>query len=221
MVEHNASIAAPEQVVWICRHGNRIDFVDRSWRRRNGRDPHLSADGVLQARETGARLHGEAIGQIYSSPFLRAVETAHHIAEILDLSVRIEWGIGEWLNPRWFAGAPELATPQQRVERFPRVDPAYSSRIIPRYPESAEASLARAGRTARLLARTHSGNLLLVGHGHSVVGMSWGLLDDRPKINAGLCALVRIGRYGRAWRLELNGDTSHLSGGEQARDRFD
>jgi hypothetical protein len=51
--------------------------------------------------------------------------------------------------------------------------------------------------------------------------MSWGLLDDRPKINAGLCALVQIGRYDGAWRLLLNGDTSHLSGGEQARDRFD
>jgi broad specificity phosphatase PhoE len=175
---------------------------------------------VQQARETGERLRGESIEHIFCSPFARTIETAHHIAEMLDLPVCIEWGVTEWLNPRWFAKAPELATPQERTARFPRVDPAYRSLVSPHYPESAEESFARAGRTARLLAQTYAGNLLLVGHGHSVVGMSWGLLDDRPKIEAGLCALVRIGRYDRVWRLELNGDTSHLSDGERARDRF-
>jgi broad specificity phosphatase PhoE len=220
MADHKTIAQEAEQTVWLCRHGNRIDFVDRSWRGRGGRDPHLSEDGVQQARETGERLRGEGIRHIFCSPFLRTVETAHHIAEILDLPVRIEWGATEWLNPRWFARAPGLATPMERSERFPRVDPAYGSLVSPRYPESAEESFARAGRTAWLLAQAYGENLLLVGHGHSVVGMSWGLLPDRPKIEAGLCALVRIARYGRIWRLELNGDTSHLSGGEQARDRF-
>ena len=28
------------QAVWICRHGNRIDFTDPSWK---GDDPHLSS----------------------------------------------------------------------------------------------------------------------------------------------------------------------------------
>jgi broad specificity phosphatase PhoE len=219
MAEHATEPKMADQTVWICRHGNRIDFVDRSWRRRNGRDPHLSEDGVQQARETGERLRGEGIQQIYSSPFLRAVETAHHIAEILDLPVRIEWGACEWLNPRWFAGSPMLASPQERVERFPRVDTAYTSIVVPRYPETGEEAFLRAGRAARRLAQAHPENLLLVGHGHSVVGMSWGLLEARPKIEAGLCALIRLGRYDRIWRLELNGDTSHLSGGEQARER--
>jgi len=218
MVEY---IEKPEQTVWICRHGNRIDFVDRSWRDRNGQDPHLSEDGVQQARETGGRLRGEGIRYIFASPFLRTVETAHHIAEILDLPVLIEWGACEWLNPHWFAHAPDLATAQERAGRFPHVDPAYVSLVAPHYPETAEEAFVRAGRTARVLAQQYSGNLLLVGHGHSVVGMSWGLLADRPKINTGLCALVRIGRYENTWRLELNGDMGHLSSGSQALERFD
>ena len=41
--------------------------------------------------------------------------------------------------------------------------------------------------------------------------MSWGLLDDCPDIHAELCALVKIERHDSAWRLELNGDMSHLS----------
>jgi broad specificity phosphatase PhoE len=206
---------AREQVVWICRHGNRVDFVDPSWRERNGDDPHLSEDGVQQARETGERLRNEGIRHIFASPFLRTVETAHYIAEILDLRVSIEHGACEWLNPAWFAQAPVTLPAEEMAERFPRVDPEYTPVVIPRYPETAEEAFLRAGRAARLLAERNPGDLLLVGHGHSVVGMSWGLLGTRPDIHTGLCGLVKVERRGGSWRLALNGDTSHLSGGER------
>lgn len=200
-----------DQTVWICRHGIRIDQIDPTWRRRNGHDPHLAEEGVRQARETGERLRGEGIEHIFASPFLRAVETAHYIAEVLDLPIRIEWGVCEWLNPRWFSHTPQIAPPEELARRFPRVDPAYKSTVLPRYPETDEEAFVRAGQAARLLAEQYRGDLLLVGHGHSVVGMSWGLLDDRPDIHAGLCALIKIERHNGAWQLELNGDTSHLS----------
>ena len=203
--------SSTEQTVWICRHGLRIDQVDPTWRRRNGHDPYLAEEGVQQARETGERLRGEGIERIFASPFLRAVETAHHIADILDLAVHIERGACEWLNPQWFAQMPEIVPAEEMARRFPRVDPAYESVVLPRYPETAEEAFVRAGKAARLLVQRHPGNLLLVGHGHSVVGMSWGLLEDRPDIHAELCALIKIGRYNGAWQLELNGDTAHLS----------
>lgn len=59
--------------IWICRHGNRIDFVDPSWK---GSDPYLSPDGIIQAKETGKRLKDENIQHIFASPFFRTVETA-------------------------------------------------------------------------------------------------------------------------------------------------
>jgi broad specificity phosphatase PhoE len=211
---YSTDASRAEQTVWICRHGIRIDQVDPTWRRRNGRDPHLAPAGIQQARETGERLRGEGIEYIFSSPFLRAVETAHHIAEALDLPIHIERGLCEWLNPRWFARMPEMDTAEAISRRFPRVDLEYESVVLPSYPETAEESFARAGRAARLLAGDHRGNLLFVGHGHSVVGMSWGLLEDTPKIHADLCALIKIGRRNGAWKLELNGDASHLSEGQ-------
>ena len=64
---------------------------------------------------------------------------------------------------------------------------------------------------ARRLAERQRGDLLLVGHGHSVVGASWGLLGERPDIHAELCGLIEIVRRNGAWELGLNGDTSHLS----------
>jgi broad specificity phosphatase PhoE len=198
------------RTVWICRHGERIDQVDPSWRRRNGHDPHLSATGVRQAIATGERLRGEGIRRIYASPFVRTVETAQHIAHVLDLPVWIEQGAMEWLNPRWFADMPALHSPRELSRRYSRVDPEYASAVIPRHPESGEQSFARAGRTARRLVAQGRGDLLLVGHGHSVVGMSWGLLGDRPPIHAHMCALIKIVRCDGAWRLALNGDRSHL-----------
>ena len=103
MSEGTVSEANARHTVWICRHGNRIDFVDPSWK---GNDPHLSPDGVIQAKETGVRLRGEGIQHIFASPFLRTLETAHHIAEALDLPVKIEHGACEWMNPEWFPEPP-------------------------------------------------------------------------------------------------------------------
>jgi broad specificity phosphatase PhoE len=220
MRENSKDRTGASRTVWICRHGNRIDFVDPSWRQRNGHDPHLSEDGVRQALETGERLRNEGIRSVFASPFLRTVETAHYIADALGVPTFIEHGASEWLNPEWFAQAPRIASPEEMTRRFRRVDPNYVSVVNPSYPETAEQAFARAGRTARCLVEKHHGNLLIVGHGHSVTGMSWGLLGARPVIHTGLCALVQIGLYNGVWTLELNGDTSHLSDGEQERRRL-
>ena len=205
------------QVVWICRHGNRIDFVDPSWK---GSDPHLSADGVVQAKETGIRLRNEGIQHIFASPFLRTVETAHYIAEALDLSVKIEHGACEWLNPDWFCKPPSYISPDELRSRFPRIDSSHKSVVIPQYPESSDESLARAGETACTLADTHRSDILIIGHGHSVCGMIWGLIGNDCSIKSGLCALVKIVRQNGSAKMALAGDSSHLSSGEAHRDRY-
>ncbi|MDP6776598.1 MAG: histidine phosphatase family protein [Candidatus Latescibacteria bacterium] len=205
------------QTVWICRHANRIDFVDRSWR---GDDPHLSPDGIVQAKETGDRLVGEGIQHIFASPFLRTVETAHYIAEALGLSVKIEHGASEWLNPEWFSVRPEHIPVDALIERFPRVDPNHKSVVIPGYPEGSEEAFARAGRAARELADTHIGDILLIGHGHSVHGMADGLVGTHSELSVGLCSLVKIVRENGTARIELDGDSSHLSSGDLHRNRL-
>jgi hypothetical protein len=44
---------------------------------------------------------------------LRTVETAHHIAEVLELPVLIEHGAIEWLDPSWFAQMPTVTSPKE------------------------------------------------------------------------------------------------------------
>ncbi len=205
------------QVVWLCRHGNRIDFMDPSWQ---GDDPHLSPDGVQQARETGERLRSESIRRIFASPFLRTVETAHYIAEALDLPIHIEHGACEWLNPEWFPNPPRLMTPNELRERFPRVDTEYQSMLTPAYPEDGDTASRRAGEAARLVANRFRDDILLIGHGHSVGGMAVGLLDDVPEFSCGMCALLKIVRTNGTSTMELAGDTSHLQDGARHENRF-
>jgi broad specificity phosphatase PhoE len=217
MSEGTALQTSDRQTIWICRHGNRIDFVDRSWK---GTDPHLSSDGVVQAKETGIRLRHEEIQHIFASPFSRTVETAFHIAEALDLSVKIEQGACEWLNPEWFSASPPYVSPGDLAKSFHRVDVNHATLVRPQYPETWEECMARCQKTIGLLSDTYRANILVIGHGASVLGLTRGLLEHEHDISAGLCALTKVSRRDGQWSLELNGDASHLSGGKRYPDQF-
>lgn len=205
------------QTVWIARHGNRLDFVNPEWFNTAERpyDPPLSDDGVVQAKELGQRLAGEGIRHIFASPFLRTVQTASIVADILDLPIFLESGLSEWLNPAWMKTEPERLPVEALQEDFPRIDLTYTSRVIARYPETNEKVLDRTAQTVQRLTSDFSEDFLMVGHGASVVGTARGLVGGNPEINATLCCLVKLVRQEQAWVMELNGDTSHLSQTEQ------
>ncbi|NJN56423.1 MAG: histidine phosphatase family protein [Leptolyngbyaceae cyanobacterium SL_5_9] len=205
------------QTVWIARHGNRQDFVDSSWHRTAERpfDPGLSPDGILQAKQLGERLKAEKIAYIFASPFLRAVETAHYVADALDLSIKVESGLSEFLNPNWFFSTPEQLALDSLAQIFPEVDRGYNSRAIAQYPETEQTAFLRAGKVARQLADEFSQNLLLVGHGASVLGAVRGLLNQPIHVSCPLCGLFKLVRQEGEWLMELSGDVSHLSKTEQ------
>lgn len=202
------------QTVWIARHGNRIDFVNPAWFNTAERpyDPHLSDDGFVQAQQLANRLVGEGITQIFSSPFLRTVQTAHVIAETLDLSLKLNWGLGEWLNSEWMSASPETLAPQILAQKFPKID--LSSPIgEARYPETWQDCLDRTAKTAQsLVAAYPNQDLLFVGHGASVLGTALGLVPTLAEtdIHASLCCLVKLVRHDNKWIVELDGDVSHL-----------
>ena len=200
------------QTVWIARHGNRLDFVHPEWFNTADRryDPPLSEDGLMQAKQLGQRLKNEPIAHIFSSPFLRAIQTADCAAEALNLPIKIESGLSEWLNPDWMSHFPATQPPEILQKNYPRIDWNYRSRIVPQYPENEENVWLRTGKTARQLVAEFSENILLVGHAASVVGSTVGLVGGNPAVNTSLCCLVQIVRVDEKWEMKLNGDTSHL-----------
>lgn len=208
------------QIVWIARHANRLDFVNPDWfitaKRRY--DPPLSDDGFVQANQLAQRLKGEKIAHIFASPFLRTIQTAHAVAEALDLPICLETGLSEWLNPDWMTEEPEKHPFTELVQLFPRIDVSYTPRIAAKYPETKDQVRQRSGQTARCLAQEYSpDNILLVAHGASVLGAAMGLVGDVAvtEVKASLCSLVKVVRQEPQWLLELKGDTSHLTNVEE------
>lgn len=201
------------QTIWITRHGNRYDFVNPEWFNTAPRryDPPLSEDGLIQAQDLGKRLQKENIAHIFSSPFLRTIQTAHQIADFLELPIKLEAGLSEWLNPEWMSNRPQLHPKEMLEKNYSRIDWSYTSCVIPHYPESENTMQQRTAETARQLVSRFSDNILFVGHGASILGTTIGLVGGYPYINASFCALVKIVRSGEQWLLELNGDTSHLT----------
>ncbi len=204
------------QIVWIARHANRLDFVNPDWFLTAERryDPPLSDDGMVQAQQLAKRLKRENISHIFASPFLRTVQTASAVAEALNLPIKLETGLSEWLNPVWMTEEPERLSTSALAELFPRIDTSYTSRIAAKYPETHEKVRERSGQTARCLATEFfPEDILLVAHGASVLGGAMGLVGDiaKTEVKASLCSLVKVVREEPEWLLELTGDTSHLT----------
>ena len=207
------------QTVWIARHGNRIDFVNPEWFNTAERryDPHLSDDGMIQAQQLANRLSSENITHIFASPFLRTVQTAYPVAEILDIPLKLDWGLCEWLNVEWMSEQPETLSVETLVQQFPRIDKTHVTPLT-KYPETRQDCLNRTSEAARRLVQSYPDeDLLFIGHGLSVIGMAMGLVPrlQPSEITASLCSLVKLVRHGSDWTVELYGDTSHLSDTEK------
>ncbi len=204
------------QIIWIARHANRLDFVNPDWFLTAERryDSPLSEDGTVQAKQLANRLKGENIAHIFASPFLRTVQTANAVAEVLDLPIQLETGLSEWLNSTWMTEEPQRLPTPALAELFPRINTHYVPRIAAKYPETYEQMLERSGQTAKCLASEfHLEDILLIGHGASVVGATMGLVGEiaRTEVKASLCSLVKVVRHDPEWLLELKGDISHLN----------
>jgi broad specificity phosphatase PhoE len=211
----NAQYERPMSL-WIARHGNRMDLVDPGWKLAAERphDPPLSEDGFEQAEELAERLAREDIGHLYASPFIRALQTATPVAEALDLPIRVEPGAAEWLKEDWFPRGVDTLPVEQLAEEFPRVDTDYEPQAAARFPETWEDCLRRCTLTGRRLAAQHDRDVLVVGHGATIIGMVQGLLQDTSlALKWDLASLTRLEHTPDGWELKLQSDTRHLSSG--------
>lgn len=204
-----------EQQIWIVRHGNREDFLNTNWSKTAERphDPGLSPDGEVQAREVGMGLRDKKVDAIYASPYLRTIQTACHIADVLDLPVRLEPGIGEILPN--VAELPQILSDEERQRRFARIDASHAPIYQPTFPEDVDLAHRRAGETVEQIAKRHEGeNLVFVTHAAPVVGIVRHLTGIQEKIRVPLCAIFTLARNHNGWQLIQSADVSHLSNQE-------
>lgn len=159
-----------ERHLHFVRHGIRADFENPAWRETaaNPHDTPLSETGLRQAEDVAKALQGRGIAHIFSSPFLRTLETANPLAEQLDLPLLREPGFSEWLNPAWFQTAPRWLAMEEAVARFPRIDPSHQALHEPSFPEETESPgvYDRVGLALeRLVERFPVGHVAIFAHG--------------------------------------------------------
>jgi len=201
------------QTLWIVRHGNREDFGNPGWAKTAERpfDPALSADGERQAQEAGSSLAGQGVQRIFASPFLRTIQTAHHIADAVDLPVALEPGIGEILPT--IQEMPALLAEEERKRLFARLDSGYIPLGSLAFPESEADGYRRSGQTVQQLADAHPAhNLLFVTHASPVIGIVRHLTGIQERISVPLCVIFTLQRNGSGWHLVGDGGSvAHLS----------
>ena len=207
-----------DRVIWIVRHGARLDFEDPGWSAAAPRphDPPLSPQGLREAEQISQRLSAESVSHIFSSPFLRTLQTADALARELLLPIKVEKGLAEWLNREWFPAPPEILSTEESLSRFPRIERDYRSRGSAVYGETGHQALKRSGETALRLTSDFPEDCVLVAHGASVLGATVGLLGIPPSEAGGVLGdlpygcLVKLVQRDLRWQLVLPCDTSHL-----------
>ncbi|AFY38519.1 Phosphoglycerate mutase [[Leptolyngbya] sp. PCC 7376] len=198
--------------VWLVRHGNRLDFIQPKWfvSAQFPYDSPLCPAGTLQARELAQRLKSEVVGHIFVSPYRRTLETAMAVAIAYQLSLKVETGLGEWLNQDWMPGKPKLTSePLQYADEL--IERNYKSFVVPQYPERRSPMLQRSAKTMQFLLTNYAGNLLVVGHKEPLIGCAIALLGKEPEFSFDVCAISEFTQTGKHWDCTLANDQTHLS----------
>jgi len=226
--------------VIVTRHGERIDWVDPMWiyEAERKQDPTLSERGLKLASALGNHLKSRNIKHIFSSPFIRCIQTAMAVAEPLDLPINVEYGLYEWFGETVaISNKNGPLSPEKLNQLYPRVNLSYKSKVFPIIPETQESLHFRCVETAKKISEEYifgaqaSGDILLVTHAATAITTCRGflLLGESDPIPAsyfckggkgrypikppGICSITEIKVYKKEKKLlvEKNSDISHLT----------
>ena len=196
----------------LIRHGE-TDW-NRSGRCQGVADIVLNENGKKQARELAHSLKDHKIKAIYSSDLIRARETAEHIAEHHDLSIRLEPGLQE-MNQGELEGLS-----------FPDIRDKYAD-VLKKWPESPETLRLPSGeslievqdRAWKVFEKVHSNHLgetvVVVSHNLTIITLlckitGVGLKGFRDFNVQATSKNVIISENGDI-RVDVMNDVSHLS----------
>jgi 2,3-bisphosphoglycerate-dependent phosphoglycerate mutase len=207
-----------EKVVYFVRHGQSVANVSAVFQ-----PPHspLSEEGWEQARCIGRRMAQLSCAALISSPFRRAVETAHAIAQQTALEAEYSELFVERIKPSSINGAPiEDEVAQATWRRWE--ESLYTPSMRVEDGENFDDIIARADRALVFLGERNEASLAVVTHGfflRTLVARALftDMLNEKAfkrfqsmasMENTGLTVLRWRGETG--WRLWIYNDHAHL-----------
>jgi broad specificity phosphatase PhoE len=193
----------------LIRHAHRLDFIQPEWFETAAYpyDPPLSALGWQQTLELTPKLlhlpitYGASgiIDRIFTSPYLRTLQTAYPIASGINrvrrgvgLKLCIENGLREWLHPDWSPTLPETLPLAEKILQVPLIDLEYVGIMEPQYPETLVALNIRSQKVAEKIVGLADRCVAIVAHKHTLSGMLAALLPANSTIPEFLPAMVLV-----------------------------
>lgn len=195
------------RTVWLMRHADRLDFIQPEWFETAlyPYDPPLAPIGLDWAISLAQDSSLSSIEQIFTSPFLRTIQTAAPLARRLQLPIHLEWGLCEWLCQDWTPAFPATTPIDELMQDYPNIDRNYQSLVLPCYPETREALDARTVSIAHKLVQSNVKNILAIAHKGSVLGIAAALTgDDRWRTHDLPCGgMIKLVFGDDGWRIGI------------------
>jgi len=207
-----------KQVIYITRHGHRLDWANPNWieqtnNKYHPKDTPLSDDGHKQAEILSQIIsQDKKITHIFSSPFNRTIKTSHPIAEKLNLKIYVDHGISEWLPVE--SNTEKLFSDEYFLSFSDRYCKEYKSTIpaIIGVEKSSDLHNRCWNFVKRVEAEfTDKGNMVFVCHAASHIALVRAFLRDKTRdVFPGTCCLTKLVRNGDKWDVEVLCDDSHF-----------
>jgi broad specificity phosphatase PhoE len=195
------------QTIWLIRHAQRLDFIEPAWfdTAIYPYDPPLSSQGCDRAIRLAQEFAGIPIDRVLTSPFLRTIQTGFPLATLLQLPIRLEWGLCEWLCQDWTPALPKTTPIAELMRYYPNIDVDYQSLVMPCYPETLEELDIRLANIAQKLIHHNCNNLLAIAHKGSVLGIVAALTGEAGWRNYDLpCGgIIKLTRDRDLWHSSL------------------
>ena len=231
--------------IYIARHGYRANWLPLPHPPNPtgiDSDPPLAPHGVEQAKQLAGYLTSLPTQDrpqfILTSPFYRCVETGKPIAEMLQLKIVLERGVGEWYKkgrsvipaPANYDTLEQFFNGVLATEEFWHRDDTIG--VVPDLSgETEEAIFARANlfwsKFIPIFEKRFPDitNILIISHAATKIALGLALLnlsgvrayidDDKDILRAGACSLDKFIRDGNKWNLVMNGNCEFLTHGEE------
>lgn len=201
-------------------------------------DPPLAPHGEDQAKELAHYMlsiepHPEII---FSSPFYRCLQTSKPIADVLDIDIVLETGIGEWYKPDR-ATIPDPGTFELLSPFFPRLKNTWESTVKPSLAGETEEAIFERSKDFlnKFIPKFEAKHpdietVLFVTHAAAKIALGMALLgfnsvrdaldDEDTRLRAGACSLDKFERIedsedGKDWQITMNGNCEFLTEGEE------
>jgi broad specificity phosphatase PhoE len=149
--------------LYLVRHGENLANITKEFSYR-AVDYPLTSKGVLQAEQTAEYFRDKGIDAIYTSPLLRARQTAEIIARRIAVPVHLREALRE-IN----VGSLEGASTPENWALYHRISAAwYAGRAEVAFPDGEDLRMVAArflGCVGEVVAAHPSGSAVIVGHG--------------------------------------------------------